>query len=361
MALGILENLVKNSSIKYVSLQDIEQYVKEENELLRPPEDKVMLLFLMRAMQGRLSCTKAKASLEMIEPFSVDFCLTYPIQVINRAANEIAKGNSRSILVYWNGKKLMTSDDYAFYLAYRKLGHKEIDVVVLGSMPEGAARVVKKGGAELIPPVAYGPSFGLSSSFVDSKYEELDNRLSGKNIQVNVSELYGIFMVFCEIMQDKNTKERDLHNYILQNPILLDPHIRVISSEVWLGKEYRIDIIAQYNNGKPLLVELERHNLPLFAKSGQPQAPVTHAYQQVEDWLQWWSENQSLIPLEIDKTLPPEGLVVIGRSNKLSNKEKKKLIHLNQNRRVRLLTYDDLLDQLESIIYVLERRIRLTR
>ncbi|MBP1467371.1 DUF4263 domain-containing protein, partial [Candidatus Chloroploca sp. M-50] len=129
--------------------------------------------------------------------------------------------------------------------------------------------------------------------------------------------------------------------------------------DVWLLKGQRGGHFGEgIDSGKPLLVELERSNLPLFTASGQPQAHVSHAYQQVEDWLQWWSENRDLIPGDIDKTLPPDGLVVIGRSDGLSEKEHKKLLHLNHNRRVKLLTYDDLLDRLESLIYILEGRVQ---
>ena len=106
------------------------------------------------------------------------------------------------------------------------------------------------------------------------------------------------------------------------------------------------------------MVELENANLQLFTKSGRPRAHVTHAIQQVEDWLRWWQENSNEETNELlllDKSIHPEGLVVIGRSKDFSEEDSKRLLHLNSNRRVKVITYDDLLDNLENLILNLEK------
>lgn len=75
-----------------------------------------------------------------------------------------------------------------------------------------------------------------------------------------------------------------------------------------------------------------------------------HALQQVEDWLRWWYEHPNELPHEIDANIPPEGLVVIGRRLSMPDDEKRRLLHLNANRKVKVITYDDLAERLELLI-----------
>ena len=127
-------------------------------------------------------------------------------------------------------------------------------------------------------------------------------------------------------------------------------------SELRLGSEYRADLAIQYklDEKKLLLIELEHPNAPIFTAKGRPRARVTHASQQVEDWLQWWREHPTEVPKGFDPTIPVEGLVVIGRSHKLSEKDKRRLLHLNSTRDVKVITYDELLEKLEVLIQHLE-------
>jgi hypothetical protein len=127
-------------------------------------------------------------------------------------------------------------------------------------------------------------------------------------------------------------------------------------SEVCLGKDYRVDLVIQYklDERRLLLIELEKAGLPIFTKSGRLRSHVTHAIQQVEDWMQWWLEHPTNIPAALDGSIPPDGLVVIGRNISMDERSKRRLVHLNHNRRVKLITYDDLLDRIEALIERLE-------
>ena len=68
----------------------------------------------------------------------------------------------------------------------------------------------------------------------------------------------------------------------------------------------------------------------------------------------WWRENPSKIPHPFDPTVPVEGLVVIGRSVEMDDDSKRRLLSLNHNRLIKVITYDDLLERVKSLIANLE-------
>jgi hypothetical protein len=171
-----------------------------------------------------------------------------------------------------------------------------------------------------------------------------------------LGKLYALFFHFARLVQDPNAKEKQLHEFIQKNPITIDPYGLHVESEVRLGNDYRMDLVIQYpfTDKRILLIELERASKPIFTKSGRPRAEVTHAIQQVEDWLRWWRENPLEVPSPLDGSLPAEGLVVIGRSIDLDEDDKRRLLNLNHNRKVKVITYDDLLERLMNLIRQLE-------
>jgi hypothetical protein len=99
---------------------------------------------------------------------------------------------------------------------------------------------------------------------------------------------------------------------------------------------------------------LEKASWHIFTAAGRPRSHVTQALQQVEDWLRWWRENPTRIPNPIDSSIPPHGLVVIGRNANLSDEDRRRLLHLNYNRTVKVVTYDDLLIRILDLIRNLE-------
>jgi hypothetical protein len=123
-----------------------------------------------------------------------------------------------------------------------------------------------------------------------------------------------------------------------------------------LGRAHRVDLAIQYDQADHTvaLVELERASHSIFRKNGRLRDPVDHAVQQVEDWLRWWREHPSEVPEPFDASLPVTGYVVVGRSSDLSEEDRRRLAHLNEGRRVKVITYDDLLERLERLIASIE-------
>ena len=357
LALKILNYVANNQHRSLVPIEEAINLELKEDNIHRPPQDKTLLVLIQRAMQGKIKCTQTKVPLSMIQPYDLDFCMTYPKETVKWDIKEIKKGSERPLLVYWNGAKFIMSDDYSDFLAYRSLGSTEVPVVILGNYPENLVdhpNIV--GGAELIPPLVIRHTGNYDSLTPELKNWLIDQRLKNKERSGVVTQLYLLFIQLSILVADASVQEKQLHEFLINNPISFDSYGSCMMSEVRLGREYRIDLVIQYklDDKQMLLVELERANLPIFTKSGRFRSHVTHAVQQVEDWLQWWREHPNEIPKALDSSIPPQGLVVIGRNIDLDEKDKKRLANINSNRLVKVITYDDLLNRIEALIQSLE-------
>jgi hypothetical protein len=122
-----------------------------------------------------------------------------------------------------------------------------------------------------------------------------------------------------------------------------------------LGSEYVTDFVVTLPGSGYLLVEIERASHPLYTKSYNPTSALTHAVRQVEDWLEWAYENLSYLRSRYPDIHEPKGLVVLGRRSSLDRKAAKALRRRNVLSKVRVATYDDLIDDMKSIAYNLER------
>jgi hypothetical protein len=289
----------------------------------------------------------------------MDFCMTYPMVAVDVVERTIVVGSEKPFLVYWNGERFIVSDDYARYLAYVRLDRTQVPVAVLGDFPESALHVASQGGSELIPPVT---TVSLPESPApltdDDKMRVLQRRLARKSIGHSVVDaLRMVFIGLSSLIQDPSTRERQIHDFLKDNPVVIDPSAVALMSEVRLGAAYRIDLVLQYmlSDKQVRLIELERATHAIFTRSGRLRSDVVHAIQQVEDWLRWWREHPDEVPPPLDATLPPSGLVVVGRNIDMSNDDRRRLQHLNATREVKVITYDDLLDQIRQLITILGR------
>jgi len=95
------------------------------------------------------------------------------------------------------------------------------------------------------------------------------------------------------------------------------------------------------------LVEIEAPHRELFRKDGQQREELTHAINQITDWVQYIEDNRTLVEGELGLvgiSTNPRKLVVIGRSSTLTEDNRRKLVTLqNLHGKLRILTYDDVL------------------
>jgi hypothetical protein len=356
-AIKLLSHLDNDRPLTVVPISRIDQAEFSDDNVYTPPEDKQLTAYIVDVLQSESSCTRATVPLETVKPFSLDFCLTYPIDIVEWDIKQIQKGNVTPMVVYWKEDHFIMSDDYPAYLAHRTLKSESVPVVIVGEFPRHVVvGDVTVGGSELIPPIGIvqRPNYDLLPPQI--KDWLIDIRLHHKEISSSSAWLAAVAMVLSEMLSKEAIDEKEIHEFLAQYPIIVDPHGSSMKSELKLGGQYRVDLAIQYtlDEKKLLLIELEHPRASIFTAKGRPRSHVTHAIQQVEDWLQWWREHPKDVPKGFDSTIPVQGLVVIGRNKNLTERDKRRLLHLNSTRDVKLITYDELLEKLEILIQNLE-------
>ena len=122
-------------------------------------------------------------------------------------------------------------------------------------------------------------------------------------------------------------------------------------------------------------IEIERADIPLFTKSGDPSAQLTHAIRQVQDWKNWVKKNRSyfhsvlqqLVAEEMPDGKPERGhywgrnrikegvvygfhdeyIVIAGRRHTMDMSTRLRLAQMNHDLHdIRIITYDVLLELL---------------
>jgi hypothetical protein len=226
-----------------------------------------------------------------------------------------------------------------------------VEAVVMGEVPTALTNsVLRRGGPELIPDALYMREESYSSGYLEwvDKY-----RLANKPASHELIKIHLLYIGLARLLQEPWTRERDIQRFIESNPVVLDAYGAEVRSEVWLGKSYRMDLVLQYTESdrRILLVELEPPTLPLFTGSGRWNAKITHAIQQVQDWMRWWREHPQEVPAPFDATIPVKGLIIAGRDRNLDESAKRRLLHNNhQFHDLSVVTYDDLLRRLDRLM-----------
>lgn len=149
--------------------------------------------------------------------------------------------------------------------------------------------------------------------------------------------------------------ENDIQKCISKFPILFGTEYVEVIPKHKLGGEYETDYVLKRNNGLYDVIELEASTHKLYTKDGNPSSKLTHAEQQIYDWLEWIEHNNSYARETLKEFYTPTGYIVIGRSKDLSEKDKVKLRRRNiilKNSMI-ILTYDDLLERAKNLYTLL--------
>jgi hypothetical protein len=160
------------------------------------------------------------------------------------------------------------------------------------------------------------------------------------------------WIVFAEMLAAEDINERELHKFLVENPVIMGARWDTVQSEVSFDGKFRADFVLRADRALPTvqLVEIEKSGHKLFTKDLRETHEVIHATQQVNDWLRWWRQNPYHPVVSPSRGVNPDGLVVIGRSCRLNERERETLAHNNQGRDVKVITYDELLDDFGSLI-----------
>ena len=136
------------------------------------------------------------------------------------------------------------------------------------------------------------------------------------------------------------------HQFLKAHPELLCP----TSEQAWSKLPFG-DRVSDFVFKEPFndyqLVEIEAPIRELFRKDGQQREELTHAINQVLDWIQYVGNNKHKIEADLGLvgiSPNPRALIVIGRSQSLTDDNRQKLATIQaQHNKLRILTYDDLI------------------
>jgi hypothetical protein len=154
----------------------------------------------------------------------------------------------------------------------------------------------------------------------------------------------------------EGSNEAKLQQTLTTHPILFGPEYVRVSPQHRLGSEYVMDYALVRASTLVDLVEIESSTHVLYTRAGNPSAPLTHAEQQVLDWLAVIRDHAPYHQRELPELQQPMGFVVIGRSSTLSEADVEKLRQRNRllGASLLILTYDDLLARAKVLLGVLE-------
>jgi hypothetical protein len=182
---------------------------------------------------------------------------------------------------------------------------------------------------------------------------------SRMSTQVNYVPLYerssleSIRHTFARLL-NSTPKEEALQLFLEKNPILLHqfPATRLLSKPPILTM-FKADFAVLTPNRELIVIELEGANTKLLRKNGDVAAPLSHAFDQVRNWLQEIDEHRSAIlrtlGIEAGEVGLVRGVVIAGRDGGYDALHLRRLKG-NDWGRIALFTYDDLLFALDALI-----------
>ncbi|MCU5773975.1 DUF4263 domain-containing protein [Erwiniaceae bacterium BAC15a-03b] len=159
-------------------------------------------------------------------------------------------------------------------------------------------------------------------------------------------------------LADTNPPESVIQHFFEQNPHAICGsdfvHANSLISKFCLGSDYETDFAYVNPQSGPTflyLVEIERPDKPIFNKNDSFTQEFNHAFQQIEDWFVWCSNNctnlrNTLTPLKRGYNLPPffviRGILIYGRASEINNTRRKErwTQKVSSSHYINIRTYD---------------------
>jgi hypothetical protein len=160
-----------------------------------------------------------------------------------------------------------------------------------------------------------------------------------------------ILKQFEDLLAAAPTREEELHKFLVEHPVLLDPFVTELRTKHELGDDFITDFVIRRMNNEYVVVEIENSTDKLFNNDGSFTADLMKAIAQVRDFQAWLGDNVAYAQTKLPHIRRPEGLVVIGRRPDLAPIMEKRLSEENFSRRghIKVVTYDDLLWQAKAV------------
>lgn len=186
----------------------------------------------------------------------------------------------------------------------------------------------------------------VSHQFRENQLHNLDPNVEARRRFAKLFEDY-------KALLDSEPREEALQSFLAANPALLCPTHTKVWPKLSLGAR-KTDFVFQDAIGDFLLVEIEKSTHPLFIRHGDTSRELNHARGQVQDWKRYLEDNLPTVQRELGLTgisVDPRALVVMGRSSSLSPEHRRKLVTLeNEAPKLKIMTYDDVLDNAKAVV-----------
>lgn len=171
------------------------------------------------------------------------------------------------------------------------------------------------------------------------------------------SALRNLNLAFTALLKEA-TKEEQLQVFLSSNKILFHPFSPVkLFTKPKILTDYVADFAILTPQRELILVELEKPNTRILKKDGGIHSEISHAFDQVQDWLHQVKEHRITIldtlKLEKSKVSSIKGLVIAGRDADYASENLRKFKG-RDNGEIKFLTYDDLQGSLTSLIKQME-------
>ncbi len=158
-----------------------------------------------------------------------------------------------------------------------------------------------------------------------------------------LAALEGTILEFQQLLET-GPDESQVQQFLEKNPIILAPNCVRVLPRLKLANQFVTDFVIEFPEQQYVLVEIEAPHHKLYTRDRNPTAAFTHAEKQVMDWREWINETPDYARKVLPGISEPECWVIIGRRplEKVERKyleRKQRMFH-----RIRLLTYDDLID-----------------
>ncbi|OCA82208.1 hypothetical protein A8F94_20045 [Bacillus sp. FJAT-27225] len=200
-----------------------------------------------------------------------------------------------------------------------------------------------------IPRIYSFSEVNIYKNKIMEKLKQLDNA------QYVINNLKEGIKKLSDLLNSSFRNENKLQTILTNYPILFGTeYIRVLDKHSF-GSEYEADYVLERYSGLFDVIEIEASTLNIYTKQGNPSSELVHAEQQIMDWLEWIEHNNPYAREKIQELYSPKGYVVIGRSKTLTpeNKEKLRRRNLIFRDKIEIITYDDLLDNANSLLNIL--------
>lgn len=162
---------------------------------------------------------------------------------------------------------------------------------------------------------------------------------------------------FSLLLDSSSDREETIQKYIESNTILLSQFsLSRIFFKSAITTQYNDDFSIVTPKKELILIEIERPNLKLLKKDGGIHSELTHAFDQVENWLSAATHHRDAVIHSVGKgDLRNEeigrirGVVIAGRDKGQSAARLRDLKMINRHN-VDFFTYDDLLNHLVELV-----------